>query len=97
MSTHRKSARLFTYWLTFVALAIFGPQFFPPPPGVDLAPVAGMVFLFFALAALVVALVAFVHAMKTRAEASNRAIAMGLSPLVVTLAFFTWALVVVAL
>lgn len=97
MDSQNRYPRLFTYWLTLVALAFFAPRFFPPPPGVDLAPAAGLVFLFFALSALAVAIFAFSHTMRNRSQTSTREIAMGLSPLILTAAFLTWLVVWVAL
>ena len=97
VQSRRKHPQLFTYWLTLVALAFFAPRFFPPPPGVDLAPAAGLVFLFFVLCALGVAVYAFIYTMRIRSQTSTREIAMGLSPLVLTTAFLTWLVVWVAL
>lgn len=97
MQARKKHSQLFTFWLTLVALAFFAPRFFPPPPGVDLAPAAGLVFLFFAVCALGVAVYAFSYTMRNRSQTSTREIAMGLSPLMLTTAFFTWLVVWVAL
>lgn len=96
MKLRRILPRLFTFWLSLVALSIFAPRWFAPPPGVDLAPAAGIVFLFFALCALGVAIYTFSYTMKNRTQTTGREIAMGLSPLVLSAAFLTWLIVWIA-
>ena len=76
--------RLFLLWVGFTIGAFTIPRFFAPPDGVDLAPLAGLIGLALFLAALVVAIAAFVHSLQRRRDLDSASMLAGTLPLIIS-------------
>jgi len=83
-----KPVVLFLSWLATVVLALTLPRFFVPNGNVDLAPIAGLVFLSCMLVAFLIACFLLFHSLRRRVEYSTSMVLLGASPFIISVTFF---------
>jgi len=90
VSAHTKLIYLVACWLVVVALSFSLPQLFRPPEGVDLAPMAGLVFLAGALILFVIAFYLLGHVLRRKATYSRGIVLLGITPMLITMSGILW-------